>query len=68
MLKKALFRCGRLESSERSLVTAMSGQAFLDHSDRFTSGRLVHGWPSLLQRFRCVGYRRDRHRFAIQVD
>ncbi|SDK44985.1 hypothetical protein SAMN05428953_115116 [Mesorhizobium muleiense] len=47
---KSLFCCSRLEGGERSLVTAMSGQAFLDHSDCFKPGRLVHEWPWLLKR------------------
>ncbi|CAH2405213.1 hypothetical protein MES5069_460023 [Mesorhizobium escarrei] len=68
LLEKALFRCGLLESSERSLVTAMSGQAFLDHSDCFKSGRLVHEWPWLLKRRLSIRYRRNQHRFVIQVD
>jgi hypothetical protein len=68
LLMKSLFRCSRLEGGERSLVTAMSGQAFLDHSDCFKPGRLVHEWPWLLKRFRSVGYRRDHHRPVIQVD
>ncbi len=46
----------------------MSGQAFLDHSDCFKSGRLFHEWPWLLKRRLGVGYRSDHHRPVIQVD
>ncbi|SIT56255.1 hypothetical protein BQ8794_270082 [Mesorhizobium prunaredense] len=68
LLEKALFRCGRLEGSERGLVTAMSGQAFLDHSDCLKSGRLVHKWPWLLKRRLSIRYRRNQHRSVVQVD
>ncbi|CAH2408246.1 hypothetical protein MES5069_660031 [Mesorhizobium escarrei] len=67
-LKKPLFTCGRLEGIERGLLSAVSGQAFLDHSNCFKSGRLVHEWPWLLKRRLSIRYRRNQHRFVIQVD
>ncbi|MER8394365.1 hypothetical protein NKH10_20975 [Mesorhizobium sp. M1340] len=68
LLKKALFGCGRLEGIDRSLLIAMTGQAFLDHSDRFEPSRFGHVWPWLFKRFRSIGYRGDHRRLAIQVD
>lgn len=67
-LLKALFGCGRLEGIDRSLLVAMTGQAFLDHSDRFEPSRFGQVWPWLFKRFRSIGYRCDHRRLAIQVD
>lgn len=67
-LKKPLFSCGRLEGSDRSVLAAVSGQAFVNHSDCFKSGWLAHDWPRLLKRCLSVGYRRDHHRLVIQVN
>ncbi|MER8886605.1 hypothetical protein NKI17_29410 [Mesorhizobium sp. M0816] len=54
--KKSLFDCGRLEGIDRSLLVAMTGQAFLDHSDGFEPLRLGHVWPWLFKGFRSIGY------------
>ncbi|MER8381576.1 hypothetical protein NKH82_12905 [Mesorhizobium sp. M0915] len=66
--KESLFSRGRLEGLERSLLAAMPGERFLDHSDRLEPPRLSHSRPWLLKHLHCVGYGRDHRQVAIEAN